>query len=219
MSAGGGRVRITAHDVTIDGAIRANGGPHYRGGAGGSVWIAASGNFGGGGVIEAKGGDSDNGEGGGGGGAIAVESATSSGTLPGKLQAWGGFEQQRRAARRRRHASSPAPPSQALGDLLVDAGSITGGTTVLPAPRQRHRRRRHPGRRCSTSAPAAGLFRRPLGRGQRRCRFAQGNLADRRSPGNRATLAPNGFETLDLLPGDKWQGVYRFGSVGQPAAR
>jgi hypothetical protein len=71
-ASGGGRVDITAARIMLDGTIRANGADGTTGGAGagGSVWIKVAGKITGDGHVESRGGK--NGFAGGGGGAIAI---------------------------------------------------------------------------------------------------------------------------------------------------
>ncbi len=225
VAAGGGSVRIVARHVTIDGAISANGGMHYRGGAGGSVWITASGNFGGAGGIDAQGGVSNNSEGGGGGGAIAVEYATSSGALPGKLTAWRRLQQQRRAARRRRHRPAARGRPSLRQPLIVNGRRHRRRHHRAAVPRQRQRGQRRDRRgarpRLRARRPISSATRSRSATPPAISKAAGGSP---RWPARCATLEPNGGETLAFAPGDKWQGVYRFDNLttvqrGDPAKR
>ncbi|MCB9734233.1 MAG: hypothetical protein H6745_16680 [Deltaproteobacteria bacterium] len=95
---GGGRVRLVAARLDLEGAIRANGDPgsgagqgNGGGGAGGSVWLTVE-TLAGEGVIEAQGGSTPRGAGGG-GGRVAVEYDALDATDPLAIEAisaWGG---------------------------------------------------------------------------------------------------------------------------------
>jgi uncharacterized protein (TIGR03382 family) len=89
--AGGGRIRLVASTVQVDGNIVARGegglANTSAGGSGGAVWISAT-TFKGSGVISATGGASSGSAGAGGGGRVAVDYATS--TFTGAAEALGG---------------------------------------------------------------------------------------------------------------------------------
>ncbi len=140
--AGGGVVRLhVTGTLLVDGAIRANGQTHNRGGgAGGAVWVTAS-TLNGQGTIEARGG-SGNGwcgsecSAGGGGGRIAIYADLLSGgfawpDLPGHVQAQGGNGWQPGGA----GTIYVHTAGQAWGDLLVDNAGLNAreGSTPLPA--------------------------------------------------------------------------------------
>jgi len=102
---GGGALHIITNDIRIDGNISVNGGTggtysrsvsYYGagGGAGGSIWLEASGSIGGAGILQANGGSGGFGGGsyyggGGSGGRIAVTGSSS--TFTGKMEAYGGI--------------------------------------------------------------------------------------------------------------------------------
>ncbi|MCP4491901.1 MAG: Ig-like domain-containing protein, partial [Gammaproteobacteria bacterium] len=94
-SLGGGSVRLTVANLTLDGQIRANGGNHIingsgGGGSGGSVWLEV-GSLTGGGLIQANGGASGGYSGGGGGGGrVAIYYDTLSATDLTAVRAQGG---------------------------------------------------------------------------------------------------------------------------------
>ena len=118
---GGGAVRIVAGEVTLIGAIRANGGSGggEGAGAGGSIDIVAT-RIDGGGTIEAEGGSACWG---GGGGAIAI--TTGDGSAPdATVRARGGAS-----------CTQPAGAGTILvnGDLTIDNDARGVGTTELPS--------------------------------------------------------------------------------------
>ncbi|MBL8788145.1 MAG: hypothetical protein JNJ59_24845, partial [Deltaproteobacteria bacterium] len=97
---GGGRARIEATEVVLDGWIRANGATapegsqrNGSGGAGGSVWLTAT-TLSGAGGVEAQGGDpasnTANPGSPGGGGRVAVSTQSASGLVLSNLRAWPG---------------------------------------------------------------------------------------------------------------------------------
>ncbi|MFL6248273.1 MAG: Ig-like domain-containing protein, partial [Thermoanaerobaculia bacterium] len=128
---GGGRLRILAQTMQLDGAIRANGfdPPSNGGGAGGSIWITAD-RINGFGAIEAKG--SRPGTTAGGGGAIAIEytDAASSGAWRDSLIAFGSKNGSRVSGAGSVFVKGPGAT---LGSLTIDNGATTGGTSELPA--------------------------------------------------------------------------------------
>ena len=143
---GGGYVRITAHDVTVNGAIRAEGGISSGSasgdGSGGSIWITTS-RLGGDGIISANGGGNGRHTGGGGGRiAIYLDYLDSSSDLNGlrNITAFSG---------RGNYNSAPSAAGTIYirysghddGTLVIDdnmvdgAGEVTGtapGATLLP---------------------------------------------------------------------------------------
>ncbi len=139
--AGGGAIRIQAGSVVFTDAtstVRANGnslcGSPAGGaaGAGGSVWLTATGAISGDGKIEAKGGDCAIARGGG-GGAVSLEYATTSGTVLANASAAGGAGFAT-AATNSGGAGSVffRGPTSVYGDLLLNNAVRTGETTVLP---------------------------------------------------------------------------------------
>ena len=129
-------MRIQTATLTVDGAIRANGGFTTAGngqsGAGGSVWITA-GTIGGAGTIEARAGDTPGSGIGGGGGAISVEyTGTTTGTVLTTLLARGGD-----GVNNLDGGSGTIyvkSPSSTFGDLTIDNKTLTAGKlTDLPS--------------------------------------------------------------------------------------
>jgi protocatechuate 3,4-dioxygenase beta subunit len=216
-SAGGGIVRLVAGTLTVDGAIRANSGSESnRGGAGGSVWVTA-GAVSGGGVIEARGEDNV-GYGSGSGGAIAVEYTTASGSVLSNLLARAGTQ-----SYYGRYGGAGTVwikgPLSTYGDLTVDNKGIAGQATELPSlgsgtaqagsavatlvtDRSVNIPAYFAGHWVEVSTPAGAL------KGSWRISTAAGGIVNKT-----VTLAPNGTETIDVQPGDKWQGVYRFDNL------
>ena len=130
--AGGGKIKIDAGTLVVDGTISANGndgkGGTNRGGggSGGSIYITA-GTFGGSGSITANGGSESYKGGGGSGGRIAIYYGESSYT--GRITAYGGTNYKSEwggAGTVFMKASS-----QANGDLLVDNNNNEGITPVV----------------------------------------------------------------------------------------
>ena len=215
---GGGIVRIAAGSVTVDGAIRANGvltGPfNDRGGAGGSVWITAA-SVGGGGTIEVHGGDNSS-WGSGGGGAIAIEYASTSGTVLNNLVARTGSP-----AGGNRYGGAGTVylkgAAAVYGTLTLDNGGRTGQATALPSLGSGVAQAGSTGatlvtdRAVDIPAYFAGHWvevRDSTGttlKGTWRISTAAGGIAAKT-----VTLAPNGAETISVVAGDQWQGVYRF---------
>jgi len=218
---GGGVVRIRAAGVTLaaGSAIRANGVGYVsgdygtvRGGAGGSVWITATGAIAGDGTIEALGGASgNNNRGSGGGGAIAVEYGSSSGTVLENLRAWGGQHTVVGGA----GTICLAGPAADHGDLIVDNGGLSGQGTKLPALGGGAAQAGSTGSLLVTDRAVAIP---PYFVGH----WVQVSAADATPKGTyriasvngtSATLDADAGETIALEPGDLWQGVYRFDLV------
>jgi len=204
---GGGSVRISARNVVIDGSIRANGETQSRGGAGGSVWIAASGTFSGEGAIEVQGGNATSGTvGGGGGGAISVEYLSGTGGVFDHLRAFGGS------------GSYPGGPGTVLlksstgtfGDLLVDAGTVNGTSINLPSLGSGVAGAATSGASLDVMAAKPAYFAGHWVEVKSAAGAAKGIWRVQAIVGTSLVLAPNAGETLTLLPGDLWQGIYRF---------
>ncbi len=213
---GGGVVKVTAQNVTIDGTVTVAGegttGYYTRGGAGGSVWIEAEGALAGEGSIVANGGGSDNGsQGSGGGGAIALYYDTASGTLLDNLSARGGN-------RHRRGGAGTVYLSDAgstHGRLVVDNLGVAGTTTVLPAFGS------------GTAQPGTLGDLMVTDKAVDIPAYFVGHWVEVRDTGGSQlgiwrigsvdglamTLEPNGAETLTLQPGYTYQGLYRFDEV------
>jgi hypothetical protein len=136
---GGGVVRISAANATIDGSIVANGSVHwdscFRPGAGGSIWMTVTNLVDGNGFIEANGGSkedcSSSDLGGGGGGAVAIEYGTLGAQL--SIQAQGG-RYWRPGGAGTVYLRDLDKPDSVYGELVVsNHADYTGEQTVLPA--------------------------------------------------------------------------------------
>ncbi|HEX6639647.1 MAG TPA: hypothetical protein VF215_00970, partial [Thermoanaerobaculia bacterium] len=130
--AGGGRLRLIAQSLQLDGAIRANGyDPNGSGGgAGGSVWITAD-RIVGDGAIEARG--ARPGYSPGGGGAISVEytDSASSGAWLTKFNTTGSATGARIAGAGSIFVKGPGAPQ---GSLTIDNSTLgSSGTSELPS--------------------------------------------------------------------------------------
>ncbi|HXG59335.1 MAG TPA: carboxypeptidase regulatory-like domain-containing protein [Thermoanaerobaculia bacterium] len=205
--AGGGIVRITAGSLLIDGQIRANGGNGGGPGAGGSIRIS-TGRVSGSGTIEANGGSSDRGAGG--GGAVAIAFTDSTSVLP-ILKAIGGSGNSRWGGAGTIHVKGTG---SAFGDLTVDNGGMNGQPTELPALGS--------GSVVGVNGGAITLDRANTIPAYFEGHWVEFTKADGTARGTwrirtindkTITLAPNGTETIDVVAGDKWQGLYRFDSV------
>jgi streptogramin lyase len=216
---GGGVIRVVAGSVSVDGAVRANGGAAggRASGGGGSVWVT-TGAIGGGGTIEARGGDTV-GFGTGGGGAIAIEYTSSSGAVLSGLVARTGSP----STRSQYGGAGTAylkGPSATFGNLAVDNGGKNGQTTELPSLGSGVAQAGTSGATLvtdrATNIPAhfAGHwveiydFTGTTLKGTWRVSTATGGIVNKT-----VILVPNGAETISIAVGDKWQGVYRFDQV------
>lgn len=206
---GGGILRLSTSKLINDGAIRSNGdGADYEGTAGGSIWIL-TGSLDGSGTIEARGGENDRS---GGGGAIAVEYDTASATALANIDAYGGVRNAGAGAGsvylKQRNVTQ-------YGTLRIDNNTRPSMTTELPSL----------GKGVAQGTSAGALL--ATGRSPRVPAFFAGHYVRITSPagvvkgtwrilsvdGSNVTLEPNGTETIDVQPGDEWQGVYRFDTV------
>ena len=214
---GGGIVRLITTNLTVDGAIRANGAGYCdRSGAGGSIWVTTS-TIGGSGAIEARGADTNDpwNWGGGGGGAIAIEySGSASGTLLSNLNARGGAKNSNRGG-------APGSivvkgPASAYGALTVDAKNTNPGlATELPPLGHGTAQSGTSGNTlvADVTSNIKGFF---VGH------YVEITAPDKTLKGTwriativnntTVTLAPNHGETINVQPGDGWQGVYHFDS-------
>jgi hypothetical protein len=214
-SAGGGVVRIVAGSLSLPGttsAIRANGAERTGAGdgAGGSIWITTTGAVSGSGVMEARGGDNGYG---GSGGAIAVEYASTGGSVLSSLFARGGNSGGSNVGGT--GSVYLKGPSSTYGDLLWDNATFSGGTNGLPSLGSGT---------AQTGTTGATLV---TNRSSNLQPYFVGNWVEVRSSGgalkgtwrigavNAKTLilVPNGAETISLAVGDLWQGVYRFDNI------
>ncbi|MEO8378096.1 MAG: Ig-like domain-containing protein, partial [Acidobacteriota bacterium] len=215
-SRGGGVVRINAGSVIVDGSIVAGGSSNNTfgnvGGSGGSVWIT-TGKISGTGAINANGGAACQA---GGGGALSIEYTDGTSTLPalsalsgqGAGTSCGGVDGGPGMIR-------VAGPASTYGDVTVDAGTIGFGTTELPSLGSGLALSGTTGATLVTDRAAnipayfAGHWVRILdaaGGLRGTWRIATINTKT-------VTLTPNGVETISLVVGDKWQGIYRFDSL------
>jgi Bacterial Ig-like domain/F5/8 type C domain len=205
-SAGGGVVKITSENVTVDGFIRANGAntDNAGSGAGGSIWIRTA-KIAGGGTIEANGGatsDCCGGRyGGGGGGAVAIEYTDAASTLP-TLRALA--------------VSAPKPggagtvfvrgAGATFGTLTVDNANRGGAPTILPSLGSGIAQAGSAGttlvtdRAINIPAYFAGHWVEIEGKGTWRITAVDAKTATLEAGAN-------------VAAGDKWQGVYRFDNV------
>jgi hypothetical protein len=209
---GGGIVHINATaGFTNDGTILANGcGSNGVGDgcAGGSVWITAPA-VGGAGSIETKGGDGLSGNGAGGG--ITIEYTTATGTLLNNLRAFGGGGTGAAAGAGTVYLKTPAAT---YGTLAIN-NNARFGTTELPPL----------GSGVAQTGSAGVVL--VTDRTVDIPAYFKGHWVQITSASNGAkntwrvlsinakivTLQPNAGETINVQPGDKWRGVYRFDAV------
>jgi Bacterial Ig-like domain/Carboxypeptidase regulatory-like domain/F5/8 type C domain len=210
---GGGVVRISAPNVVVNGAIRANGATGYdRSGAGGSVWISSTRITGSSGVIETNGGGPAY-HGIGGGGAIAVEYTDSSSAVP-QLSSRSGLD---RGESRYGGAGSiyVRGAGATYGNLIVDNKGINGQYTILPTLGSGSAVAGTSGAVVVTNKASnihpyfAGHWVEILDAGG----AVKGMWRIGSVSGKTMTLVPNGAESIDVQPGDGFQGVYRFDNV------
>ncbi|HYK00775.1 MAG TPA: Ig-like domain-containing protein [Thermoanaerobaculia bacterium] len=211
---GGGIVRITAASLAVDGLIRANGADADGAtGAGGSVWIT-TGRITGAGVIAANGGTNTNccNYGGGGGGAVALEYTDATSVLP-VLQAVASTSSRLGGG----GVVYVKGPGATYGDVKIDNRSVNGQVTELPSLGN------------GTAQPGTAGATLATGRGANVPAYFAGHWVEITSAGGTVkgtwriaavlpnsttvTLAPNGSETIALVEGDKWQGVYLFDTL------
>ncbi|HEX7831273.1 MAG TPA: discoidin domain-containing protein [Thermoanaerobaculia bacterium] len=207
---GGGVLRITTGKLAVDGAVRANGGGAEDAGAGGSVWITAT-TLGGIGTIEARGGS---GHRGGGGGAIAVEYTTATDTLLANVTAYGGSASN---APKSGGAGTIVikPATLAYGELTIDNAALNGHPIELPALGSGTAQTGSAAATLITnrSADIPPYFAGHFVRITTASGTVKGTWAIATISAKTVTLKPNGSETIDVQPGDLWQGIYRFDSV------
>jgi hypothetical protein len=211
FSEGGGVVRIRADRAIVDGAISADGTTYGTGGgAGGSIWITAR-ELGGAGTVSARA-SGDSGRGGGGGGAIALEYESVAGTGTPSLRASGGASSVGLVGTAGTIAVTSG--SVAHARLLVDNGGL-GGSTSLPSLGGGVAGVGSSGARLDTGRPAAipayfvghWVEVRAAG-GEVKGLWRVGSVS-----GFALGLEPNDGETIDVQPGDSWQGGYVFSAV------
>ncbi len=207
---GGGIVRLFAGGrLDCNGSILANGAGGSRAGAGGSVWITA-GSVLGDGAIEARGGDT-NWHGSGGGGAIAVEFESASGSLLAALRAPGGATGPKGGA----GTIYLRGPGSTHGDLVVDNSGIDGQVTDLPALGGGVAQAGSSGAILVTvqAAEIPRYFARHWVEVRDVGETLKGTWRIAAIDGRTVTLESNTGESINVLPGDHWQGVYRFDTV------
>jgi hypothetical protein len=210
--AGGGVVRIDAPVVVVNGTIRANGAVSDRSGAGGSVWIT-TGRMSGSGSIETNGGQGYYGIGG--GGALAIEYTDATSTLP-TLSSQSGPNKSGGNGRYGGAGSIYVKgASSTYGDLTIDASTLRYDATILPSLGAGTALAGTSGAVLVTNRAAnvpAYFFSHWV-----EVRSAAGVLKGTwrigAISGKTIMLAPNIAETIDVQPGDAWQGVYRFDNV------
>jgi hypothetical protein len=216
-SSGGGRVSMQVTQLQLDGLIRANGLSQEGPGAGGSVWIRA-GKITGGGGIQANGGAVVTS---GGGGAIAIEygDPLSNGAwltnLSASAASFGAGVVQNGAA----GTILVKGPSSTYGTLTIDnKGTTPGQETQLPSLGNGFALAGTIGATLVTDRAAniddyfAGNWlevRDGAGVLKGRWKIASVDSTNRK----KVTLTPNGTETITLVAGDQWRGIYRFDAV------
>jgi hypothetical protein len=206
---GGGVVRVAANSVVVNGSITANGvKSSSRAGAGGSIWISAK-SVSGSGTLEASGSSADNGWGSGGGGAIAVEytDAASTAVLPlMKTVTAGGSPYGGPGSIYTVH------PQSTYGDLRIEDGGFTGGTTRLPALGSGKAQTGTSGAVVVTNRTTTipQFFKRHWVEIRNAAGTLKGTWRISSIDGKSFTLEGS---DVDVAAGDEWQGVYRFDNV------
>ncbi|HEX7708969.1 MAG TPA: discoidin domain-containing protein [Thermoanaerobaculia bacterium] len=222
-SAGGGVVKVTARTVVVDGVIRSNSGSSSGGtGAGGSVWITTD-RISGGGTIEASGTNVPivccPTAGGGGGGAISINYTDPTSTLP-VLRALG-------ASGRTSHGAAgtiyTSGPHSTYGDLTIDDGSAPRNATRLPSLGKGVAELGTSDSTLMTdrSSNVPGYF---VGHwveitdaaGSLKGRWRVATVPEN---GKVVTLEHGDGENINLVPGDRWQGIYLFDTLALRGAR
>ncbi|MGK2860043.1 MAG: Ig-like domain-containing protein [Thermoanaerobaculia bacterium] len=229
-TAGGGRVRLRADTIALDGAIRANGADPKGGGgpgSGGSVWVTA-GILGGAGTVEAR---TASGWAAGGGGAIAIE--YSAGSLSSLVLNAQGQDNYAPSAMRKSGAGTVwvKGPDSVNGVLTIDnRGVPVGQATELPSMGS--------GTAASigTNAPNGAVtfvtnrtanipsyfighwveIRTPQGLLRGTWRVDSIDHADGAT--EKITLRSDAGSIPAVEIGDVWQGVYRFDALNAPSA-
>jgi Bacterial Ig-like domain/F5/8 type C domain len=213
-SGGGGVVRINAGALALNGWIHANGTDNTGGrtGAGGSIWIT-TGKLSGSGAIEAHGGAAywESGA----GGSVAIEYTDPTSVLPSVLTRGGTSSQYQTGGTGTLYVKGP---SSTYGDLTLDNAGIRTDVTYLPSLGGGTAQSGSSGATLVTDRTAdipaffAGHWieiSTPTG-------TLKGTWRVNTISSKTVTLAPNGSETIDVQPGDKWQGVYRFDNLKSP---
>jgi len=215
LARGGGAVRIVTNRLQVDGEIRANGESSGRGGAGGSLWITAN-VLAGDGRIEARGGDATQSNwSSGGGGAIAIEynSVEGSSTILDHLFTYGGSYGEVPGGAGTLYLRGPGAN---LGALTVDNKAVPGKRlTILPSLSQGIVQAGSSGGTILTgrAADVPAYFVGHWVEVEGPDRFVKGIWRIAAVSGTAVTLEPRAAQPFNIVPGDRWRGVYRFDSV------
>ncbi|HSL84805.1 MAG TPA: Ig-like domain-containing protein, partial [Thermoanaerobaculia bacterium] len=205
---GGGVARITAGRLQVDGAIRANGQDSGRGGAGGSVWVTTSA-VAGAGTIEARGGNACCGNGAGGGGAVTIMYGATGATsaVLGNATA---------ASASTNRVGGPGSvylfgPNSAFGDLRLENAGVEGRTR-LPALGAGVAEAGSGGAVLVTdrAEPIPAYL---VGHWVEVVNGSDGSLRGLARIASVSSTTATVDADLGVLPGDLWQGVYRFDRV------
>ena len=211
---GGGIARIKAHTVRLDGQILALGVRHYRGGAGGSVWISTT-KITGAGSIDASGATSEQ-YGAGGGGAVAVEYTDPTSFVP-TIRNSGGRDDCGSCTARHGGAGSTyiRGAGQTYGTLVVENEYETSAQTELPSLGNGAAQAGSTGATIVTSKSTniQPYFEGHWVEVRNAAGVLKGTWRIRSINGKSFTLEPASSETISIVEGDQWQGVYLFDKV------
>ena len=213
-------MRLTAASVQLDGALRANGDGNlnggHRGAAGGSIWVTAD-TISGGGTVEANGGPGDDstccysGQGAGGGGAVSIEYGSGT-SMPWTLKAENGPNENADLTGGAGTVYTKGPLS-VFGNLTIKAGSVAASrATELPALGGGVAQAGSGGATLVTnrSANIPDYFYEHWVEITDANGLAKGTWQIDTISNKTVTLKPEGNESINIVAGDKWQGVYRF---------
>ncbi|MGZ8833897.1 MAG: hypothetical protein ACXW19_11960, partial [Thermoanaerobaculia bacterium] len=215
---GGGVVRLIASTVTNEGVIRANGRDRtccfdVRGGAGGSIWVTANG-IGGRGAAEVIGGSTYNTPTGG-GGAISIESVTT--PVLWQMSARAGFTASGSVRFGGAGTIYVRDTASTFGSVTIDNGGRPSEAADLPSLGHGTAQSGTTGATLATDRAAIPVY---FAGHWVEITSAAGTLKGTwriaSVSGTTATLEPNATETIALVPGDLWQGVYRFDTLFAP---
>ncbi|MFZ2492525.1 MAG: hypothetical protein WA208_13670, partial [Thermoanaerobaculia bacterium] len=215
--AGGGIVRLRTATLRSEGVIRANGGSR---GGGGSIWITTVALDGPLGTIEANGGGGSS-VSTGGGGAIAIEFTTGT-DRRGTVRATGGGLLNPVTRSGGAGTVFFKGPDSVFGTLTIDNVSYAGQPTILPPLGAGVAQPGTDGAVLVTdrSETVAAYFighwvevSRANGDPKGTWRIASIDETNHRM----VRLAADDGETIALIPGDRWQGVYRFDALYAPS--
>jgi hypothetical protein len=201
---GGGVIRLVTASAIIDGTVRANGMAAMAAG-GGSVWISA-GRIAGKGSIEAIG--SSGGFDAGGGGAIAIEYSDPTTVLPAISVRTDNAQANTAALLGGAGSIYVKGPNATYGDLVIDNAGVVGRNTELPSFGKGTAAAGSSGATLVVSATPAPYF---AGHWIEisDTNGLKGTWRIASVAGTAVTLAPNANETINVVPGDSYQGVYR----------